>query len=87
MMPKKVKYVKLKNYKGKIKSLFIIYADLVPKDNEKQNPDSSCTNKSQNHIACSYGYKLVYVDEDAVYNFIHNMIKESKYSSEVIKTF
>ena len=48
-------------------------------------------------IACSYGYKLGCVDDkfskpfktylgtDAVYNFVNNMIKESKYCSEVIK--
>ena len=48
------------------------------------------------HVACSYGYKLVCVDdkfskpfksylgEDTVYNFISSM-KESKYCSDVIK--
>ena len=51
----------------------------------------------QKHITCSYGSKLVYVDdkfskplkkylgEDAVYSFISSMIKESKYCSEVKK--
>ena len=46
-----------------------------------------------------YGYKLVGVNdkfsnpfrsclvEDAVYNFINSMIKESKYCREVMKTF
>ena len=79
----------------------MIYADfesiLVPKDNGKQNSKQSYTNKYQKHIACSYGYKLVCVDdkfskplktylgEDAVYNFIDSMIKESKYCSEVMK--
>ena len=48
------------------------------------------TNKYQKHVACSYGYKLVCVDnkfnklftsflgEDAVYSFINNMIEKSK---------
>ena len=48
-------------------------------------------------VACSYGYKLVCVDdkfskafksylgEDAVYNFISSMIEESKYCSDVMK--
>ena len=40
----------------------MIYADfesiLVPETNEKQNPDESYTNKYQNHVACSYSYKL-----------------------------
>ena len=59
-MPKKCEYVKFKNYEIKIKSSFIICADfesnLVPEDN--RNPNESYTNKCQNHIAYSYGYKL-----------------------------
>ena len=102
-MSKKVKYVKFKNYDRKIKSPFIIYADcesiLVPEDNGKQNPEEPYTNKYQKHIACSYGYKLVCVDdkfskpfktylgEDAVYNFIDTMIEESKCCREVIKKY
>ena len=81
----------------KIKSPLMIYADfesiLEPEDNRKQNPEESYTNKYQKHIACKYGYKLVCVDDkfskpfktylrkDVVYNFINNMIKESKYCS------
>ena len=77
--------------------MFIIYADfesiLVSENNGKQNQEESYTNKYQKHIACSYDYKLIcaddkfsksfktYLGEDAVYNFINNMIKESKYCS------
>ena len=65
----------------------MIYADfesiLLSEDNGKQNPNESHTNKYQKHIACSYDYKFVYVDDkfskpfklylgqDAVYNFIN----------------
>ena len=68
----------------------------MPEDIEKQNSDEPCSDKYQKYISCSYGYKLVCVDdkfctpfnthlhEDKVYNFI-NMIKKGKYSSEVIK--
>ena len=46
--PKKRKYTKLKNYKRKIKSPFIIYADfesiLVPEENRKPNQEESYTN-------------------------------------------
>ena len=86
-VPKKGEYVKFKNYERKIKSPFMIYVDfesiLVREDNGKQNPNE----KNQKHVACSYGYKLVCVDdkfskpfksylcEDAVYNFISSMIK------------
>ena len=44
----------------------MIYADfesiLVPDDNEKQNLNESYINKYQAHVACSYGYILVFVD-------------------------
>ena len=54
-------------------------------------------NKYQKHVACISGYKLVCVDdkfskpfrsylgEDSVYNFINDMIEESKYCIEVMK--
>ena len=53
----------------------------MPDDNGKQKPEESYMNKHQKHIACSYDYKLVCVDDklskpfktylsiDAVYNF------------------
>ena len=98
---KRGEYVKFKDFERKIKSLFLSYADfesiLVPEDNRKQNPNESYTNKYQKHVACSYGYKLVCVDdkfskpfksylgEDAVYNFINSLIKESKYCSDMMK--
>ena len=90
-MPKKGEYVKFKNYERRIKSPFMIYADfesiLVPEDNGKQNPKEPFANKCQKLIACSYGYKLVCVDDkfsklfksyfgkDAVYNFINSIIE------------
>ena len=86
----------------------MIYADfesiLVPENNGrqnpaewKQNPAEHYTNKYHKDMACSYGYKLVYIDDkfskpfttylgkDKVYNFVNNMIEESKYRSEVMK--
>ena len=79
----------------------MIYTDfesiLVPEDNGKQNLEDSYTKKYQKHVAFSYDYKLVCVDnkssklfksylrEDAVYNFINSMIEESKYCSDVMK--
>ena len=70
---------------------------LVPEDNGMQNPDESYTNKYQKYVACSYGYKLVCVDdkfskpfksysgEDAVHNFINSMIEESKYCTDIMR--
>ena len=96
----KMNMLNSKFLKRKIKS-FMIYSDfesiLVPEDNGKQNPNESCTNKYQKHVACSYDYELVCVDdkfskpfksylgENSVYNFIRGMIKESKYCSDVMK--
>ena len=100
-MPKKGEYVKFKTFERKIKSPFMIYADfesiLAAEDNGKQNPNESYTKEYQKHVASSYGYKLVCVDdkfsrsfksylrEDAVYNFVSSMIDESKYCSDLIK--
>ena len=97
----KGEYIKFTNFERKIKSPFMIYADfesvLVPEDNGKQNPNKSYTSKYQKHISCSYGYKLVYVDDkfskpfksylgkDAVYNFIDSMIDRSICCSDVMK--
>ena len=99
--PKKRKYVTSKNFKRKIKSSFLIYAHfkviLAPEDNGKQNPEEPYKNKYQKHVASSYGYKLIRVDdrlsnpfksylgEDAVYNVINSMIKESKFCTDVMK--
>ena len=44
---------------------------LVPQDNEKQNLNESSTNKYQKHVACSYGYKLVCVDDKFSKPFSH----------------
>ena len=69
----------------------------MPQDSGKQNLKEFYTNKYQEHVAYSFGYKLVCVDDkfskpfktylgkDAVYNFINNMIKERKSSSDVMK--
>ena len=44
----------------------MIYTDfesiVVPENNGKQNPDESYTNKYQNHVDCSFCYKLVRVN-------------------------
>ena len=70
---------------------------LVPENNRKQNPDEFYTNKHQNHIKYSFGYKLVSADDqfskllkpflgqNVVHKFITNMIQENKYCTRVIK--
>ena len=98
-MDKKGEYVKLKNFERKIKSPFMIYANfqsiIAPEDKGKQNPEESYTNKYQNHNSCSYGYRLVCLDDnfskpfksyfgqDDVYNFINSMIEKSRYYTDM----
>ena len=36
---------------------------LLLKDKGKQNPEASYTKKYKKHVACSYGYKLVCVND------------------------
>ena len=66
-MSKKGEYITLKTFGRKTKSPFMIYVAfesiLVPEDNGKQNPNESYTNKYKKHVACSYSYKLVCVDD------------------------
>ena len=57
---------------------------VMSEDNGKQNPNESYTNKYQKHVACSYVYKLVCVD-DVVYKLISSMIEESKICSDMMK--
>ena len=69
IIPKKGECDKFRNYERKIKLPFMIYINferiLVPKNNGKQNPEESYTNKYKKHIACSYSddYKLVCADD------------------------
>ena len=66
-MAKKGETVKSKNYTRKIKFPFIIYGNfeiiLVRKYNRKQNQSKTYTNKYQNDVGCSFGYKIVCVDD------------------------
>ena len=69
----------------------------MPENKGKLNPNVPCSNKYQNHVPCTYSYKLIcfddkfskpfklYLGQDAVYNFINSMDKESRYWDEVMK--
>ena len=69
----------------------------MPEDNGKQNQNKSYTSKYKKHVSCSYGYKLVCVDDkfsksfksylgkDVVYNFNNSIVQENKYCSDVMK--
>ena len=96
-MPKKAGYVQFKNYIKKLMIYAVFERILMPEDNGKQNPEESYAKKYQKYVACSYGYKLVCVDdkvsksfkyylgEDATYNFINNIVEESKNCTDIIK--
>ena len=74
--------------KKKIKSPLIIYAEhgsiLVPWNNGKQIPEEIYANKYQKHIAYSYGYKLVCVDDKFDKPFKTYLDKETIYNSITI---
>ena len=42
---------------------------LLTKHNMKQNSEESYTNKYQKYLTCSYGFELVYVDNDFIKSF------------------
>ena len=76
----------------KVKLSFMIYEDfesiLVPEDNEKM---SLTPKKYQKHVACSYGYKLVCVDDKfslaalLSHTFADSMLEDSKYCCDMMK--
>ena len=82
-IPKKGESIEFKNFGRKIKSPFMIYADfeniLVLEDNGKQNPNESYTNKYQIPVGCSYGYKLVCVDDKFIKPFKSYLGKDAVY--------
>ena len=82
-MAKKGGTVKFKNCTEKIKSMFMIYV----------NFENVLMTENQHNVGCSYGYKLVRVDDqfsklfktylgqNAGHKFVTNMVKEGKYWS------
>ena len=61
----------------------LIYVDfesiLEPEYNGMQNLNLSYTNKYQKHVGCSYGYKLVCVDDKFSKPFKSNLGKHAGY--------
>ena len=67
-MPKKGNNLQFNSYLKQLKAPFVIYADFKSNLREVQKPNrdnanASYTNKCQKHIACSYGYKFVCIDD------------------------
>ena len=92
--------VEFKNYSRQLAVPFKIIADFEcnlekVKSNEIKN--KSYTEKYQNHIPCSFSYKLVCVDnkfskaiivyrgENAAYKFIEAILKEYEYCTKIME--
>ena len=95
-------FINFKNYSKQIPVPFKIYADfecILEKINGdiECSSNSSYTRKYQNHVPCSFAYKVVCVDskcskkfvlyrrKDAVYEFIKSILKEYNFCKETFK--
>ena len=94
--------ISFKNYSKQLQATFKIYADyeciLRPTSSKKvSNKNGSYTEKYQNHIPCSFAYKVVCVDnkfsknvvryrgKNPAYKFIEVILKEYDYCKRIMK--
>ena len=94
--------ISFKNYSKQLPVPFKIFADfeciLCPTlSNKVSDENGSYTEKYQDHIPCSFAYKVVYVDnkfskdvvmcrgKNAAYKFIEAILKEYDYCKKIIK--
>ena len=91
--------IKFKNYFKQLPAPFKIYADFecILKKVESDIIGCSYTRKYQDHVSCSFAFKVVFVDnkfrkkvvlyrgKNAVYKFIKSIFNEYNYSRKVIK--
>ena len=89
--------IELKNYFKQIPVPFKIYADFECNLRCVESYEGSYTKKYQDHVPCSFAYKVVCVDdrftkpivvyrgENAAYEFIKAILKEYKYCKKVMK--
>ena len=76
---------------------FKIYSDFECNLNSVESNEGSCSKKYQDHISCSFAYKLVCVDdkfskpivvysgENAAYKFIEAIFGEHEYCKKVME--
>ena len=88
--------IKFENYSKQIPVPFKIHADFECNLRSVESYESSYTKKYQDHVPCSFAYKVVCVDdrftkpivvyrgENAAYEFIKAILKEYKYCRKVI---
>ena len=87
--------IEFKNYFKQLPVPFKIYADFECNLKSAECYEGSYTRKYQDHIPCSFAYKVVCIDdrftkpivvyrgENAAYEFIKATLKEYKYSKKV----
>ena len=89
--------IEFKNYFKQIPVPFKIYAGFECNLKSVESYEGSYSNRYQDHILCSFAYKLVCVDDkftkpivifrgkNAAYEFIKAILKEFKYRKKVMK--
>ena len=89
--------IEFKNYFKQIPVPFKIYADFECNLKSVESYEGFYSKKYQDHIPCSFAYKLVCVDdeftkpivvfrgENAAYKFIEAILKEYQYCKKVMK--
>jgi hypothetical protein len=89
---KKDAFVQFKNHKKSIKAPFVIYADF-----ESLTVPTEENNAYQNHVGCSYGYKIIsnyeeytrpyktYRGENAVLNFLESINNDAEEIFKLLK--
>ena len=75
--------IEFENYFKQIPVPFKIYADFECNLKIVESYEGSYTKKYQDHVPCSFGYKVVCIDdlrgENAAFEFIKAILKEYKY--------
>ena len=89
--------IEFKNHCKQIHCPFKIYFDFECNLEGLEIYEGSCSKKSHNHISCSFGYKVVFIDdrfsqsivvsrgENAAYEFIKAILKEYELCKKVMK--
>ena len=89
--------IEFKNYFKQIPVPFKFYADFECILKSVDSYEGFCSKKCQDHIPCSFGYKLVCVDDrfskpivvsrsrNAAFNFIEAILKDYEYCKKVMK--
>ena len=91
--------IKFENYFNQISVFYKIYADIECNLKRAECNEGSYTKKYQDHIPCSYDYKVVCIDdrytkpiivyrgENAAYEFIKAILKEYKYIKKIMNQY